>query len=138
MPGGRADLPHLVGPTRSGLPRRQPVVFVKGGFAPPEDRTDDAEPVRATFRDYHTTESLFYGHDDDRVTPPPPGPHEVLGVDPGASWDEIRAAHRALMIQLHPDRYVTADPADRDRATMLLNEVNDAFAVLSAEHRRRR
>lgn len=35
-----------------------------------------------------------------------PDPHEVLGVDPDASMDQIRAAWRAAVRDTHPDRLV--------------------------------
>ena len=38
--------------------------------------------------------------------PPPPKPrwHEVLGVTPDASWNEIRGVYKILAKQYHPDR----------------------------------
>ncbi|MEL6700651.1 MAG: DnaJ domain-containing protein, partial [Pseudomonadota bacterium] len=35
-----------------------------------------------------------------------PDPHDVLGVDPGASYDEVRAKWRALVRETHPDRLI--------------------------------
>lgn len=53
-------------------------------------------------------------------------PWEVLGIPVGATPTEIKAAHRRLTWELHPDRS-TAPDAHRRTA-----EVNDAAAVLLA------
>ncbi len=68
-------------------------------------------------------------------------PHDVLGVPPGASPEEVRAAWRSLARQHHPD--LTADdPEAARRATRRMAEINTAYASLtrpeSAAARRRR
>src|SRR3954452_12934322 len=50
--------------------------------------------------------------------------YAVLGLADGASWDDVRAAHRRLAKQLHPD------VAGGDSARM--SEINVAFAALAA------
>ncbi len=50
--------------------------------------------------------------------------YRVLGVTPGAPWEEVRAAHRRLAKELHPD--VTGGDHRR------MSEVNLAFAALLA------
>jgi hypothetical protein len=69
-------------------------------------------------------------------------PHIVLGVEPGASPDEIKVAWRALARRHHPD-LTGDDPEVARRATRRIAEINAAYAALTRagetiESRRRR
>ncbi|NXU98641.1 DNJC4 protein, partial [Cettia cetti] len=57
----------------------------------------------------------------------PPDPHTVLGVRPGASPREIRAAFLARCKEVHPD----GDPSDPSRHGRFLL-LAEAYAALSA------
>lgn len=52
-------------------------------------------------------------------------PYEVLGLSPGASEDEIKAAYRKLAKKYHPD--LNGGSADAERK---MKEVNDAYTYL--------
>jgi hypothetical protein len=54
-------------------------------------------------------------------------PYAVLGVDPGASEEQLRAARRRLALQLHPDR-AGGSPA----ATAAMQRLNVAFEAARA------
>lgn len=54
----------------------------------------------------------------------------VLGVEPGATSDEVKAAYRALAKQYHPDRVAGLAPDLRALAEARMREVNAAYAAL--------
>ena len=56
--------------------------------------------------------------------------YEVLGVHRGASEDEIRKAHRRLVLKYHPDRNTEPGAAER------FMEIQEAYEVLSDGGRR--
>jgi molecular chaperone DnaJ len=56
--------------------------------------------------------------------------YEVLGVDKGATPDQIKQAYRKLALQHHPDR--NKDPG----ATERFKEISEAYAVLSDEKKK--
>lgn len=63
--------------------------------------------------------------------------YEVLGVDRDASTAAIRRAYLAKARQAHPDFHVDADGATRATAERQMRQLNEAWAVLGDEARRR-
>ncbi len=59
-------------------------------------------------------------------------PHDILGVDPGASPTQIKAAWRRLARTHHPD-LTGDDPAASRVATQRMAEINDAYAALTRD-----
>jgi curved DNA-binding protein CbpA len=61
--------------------------------------------------------------------------YEMLGLDPEASADDVRAAFRRLARERHPDRY---RPGDRAAAEVEFQAITEAYNVLSDPDRRAR
>lgn len=57
--------------------------------------------------------------------------YEVLGVQKGATKDEIKDAYRKLALQFHPDRNKAPEAEER------FKEISEAYAVLSDDEKRR-
>lgn len=55
----------------------------------------------------------------------------VLGVNKGASDDEIKKAYRKLAMKFHPDRVSTLPDAEKKQAEEKFKELQEAYAVLS-------
>jgi len=64
-------------------------------------------------------------------------PHDVLGIEPGASPTQIKAAWRKLARRHHPD--LTGDDPEASRvATRRMAEINEAYAALTRDTGERR
>src|SRR5579875_2105411 len=57
--------------------------------------------------------------------------YAILGIDPNASAEEVRAAYRALAQRFHPDHNPNDMAAERR-----MQEINEAYAVLNSPERR--
>jgi hypothetical protein len=59
-------------------------------------------------------------------------PYTVLGVDRGASPDEIRAAHRRMVAQYHPDKVSHLGKELQEMAHQKLIAIQQAYELLMA------
>ena len=59
-------------------------------------------------------------------------PHHVLGVPPGASEAEIKAAYRRAALRWHPDRNAASDAAASATAATRFREASEAFERLTS------
>ena len=66
----------------------------------------------------------------------PPDPYEVLGINQEANLQEIRTAHRRLVLKCHPDK--VPDPAAKAQAADEFHRVQQAYELLSNESQRER
>lgn len=57
--------------------------------------------------------------------------YEVLGLQKGASVDEIKAAYRKSALKWHPDRWVSGTDAEKKTAEEKFKEASEAYSVLS-------
>ncbi len=91
----------------------------------------------SAFEEKYSTESLFNwadGPDPDDPTHGGQGslldPYGVLGLQPGATLEQVVGAHRALAKTYHPDRQLDATEADRLLADQTMRRVNAAYHEL--------
>jgi hypothetical protein len=56
--------------------------------------------------------------------------HDILGVSPGASQEEIKHAFRRRALECHPDQ---ADEGDKEEAQKEFLRVREAFEILSGD-----
>lgn len=57
--------------------------------------------------------------------------YEVLGLQKGASADDIKAAYRKAALKWHPDRWVSGTDAEKKEAEAKFKEASEAYSVLS-------
>jgi hypothetical protein len=58
--------------------------------------------------------------------------HDVLGVGPGASADEVRKAYQRLATRFHPDAVGDAPPEEAAKAKAVFMRVSEAYCALRA------
>ncbi len=130
FPGGAPRLPRISGPSDSPAPQPTP-----REDTPLRSNPDERRPAADRgYEAYFSNESLFDSSDRARAAAAEPsGPYEMLGLTRAASWEEIAKAHRRLVSQLHPDRYVGADEVVREAAERRVRDVNEAYAKIRRE-----
>ena len=57
--------------------------------------------------------------------------YEVLGLQKGASADDIKGAYRKAALKWHPDRWVSGTDAEKKTAEEKFKEASEAYSVLS-------
>lgn len=60
----------------------------------------------------------------------PQTPHDILGVAPGASQEEIRAAYRREAARYHPDKVAHLGEEFREMAERRFREIQAAYEAL--------
>lgn len=132
FPGGSTPLPRISQP-RGEDPD---VMFVESAFyrEPREPWPESSALADTGFGQYYSTQSLFDSAPELFVEPDRnDGPYAVLGLTRRATWEEISKAHRRLVSELHPDRYVDADDVVRNAAERRVRDVNEAYAEIRRE-----
>lgn len=60
--------------------------------------------------------------------------YRALGLQPGASWNEVVQAHRTVAKRFHPDRLIHADEATREQGEEQMRNANAAYELLRKRH----
>ena len=62
--------------------------------------------------------------------------YEVLGLQKGASEDDIKQAYRKAALKWHPDRWVNGTDAEKKTAEEKFKEASEAYSILSDKDKR--
>ena len=113
------------------------------------DLMDGLVEIAVADGEYHPGEDAFlvevnqiFGFEDGtlrrikaRHLPEVEDPYDLIGVDPDASFADIRKAYRNLVRELHPDRMVArgVPPEAQKLAEQRLARINEAFEMIERE-----
>lgn len=89
--------------------------------------------TRSNPRDHAKTD----GHSDTKnkaAQPDSSDPYQVLGLEPSARPDEIRAAYRQAAQAYHPDKVAHLGPELRELAQKKFVEIQKAYDILMHKH----
>ena len=56
--------------------------------------------------------------------------YTLLGLEPGASSDDVRRAFHTFALKFHPDNHASSDPSKLARATQIFRRGAEAYRVL--------
>lgn len=98
-----------------------------GGYR--REREEDAQRRRS--QSYDTGRASRHSGD----VKDPRSYYKALGVNPGATKEEIQAAFRGLAMKDHPDRY--SDPREKEAAKVRFQKLSEAYTVLRDPRKRR-
>jgi len=98
--------------------------FIGGGTATVIDE------VPSGFTGYYTYESLFEEPAEGDADFKGEDPYAVLKVEPTADWPTIVSAHRTLVKEFHPDRFVDHPAEVVAQAEVEIKRINLAYAEL--------
>jgi DnaJ-domain-containing protein 1 len=109
-------------------------------------RADAASQFAAALRTALKEERGEEARRDSREVPPRPKTEpdspltafRRLGLEPGASFDEVSAAYRRLAAQNHPDKVAQMAPEFRELAERKMRELNAAYDQIRLWYQQRR
>ena len=117
--GVEDDLAQLDDDEHSWWAKRQQL----SGIAGSDDESTEAEPEEIP--DPWDSALLF--------SPIRHDPRNLLGLEQGVGWAEVKTRHRELTARYHPDRFVSASAKKRDEAAEILERINEAVDELRRE-----
>lgn len=129
FPGGRVRLPRLNPDERAAEPQIHMVgtAFLGGGA------TTVTEEAPTGFTGYFTYESLFNEPTEGDADFEDEDPYHVLKVEPGADWATVVSAHRSLVKEFHPDRFVDHPAEVVAQAEVEIKRINRAYSELNKQ-----
>ncbi len=60
--------------------------------------------------------------------------YTILGITPDASWDDVRRAHKKMMLKYHPDRLASQELSEegKRRSNEMAQKIQAAYALIKA------